>query len=71
MKVLRNCCFCLKTVFCYAPYRTMFAAICLMIPGCFMGVQVLLVQYIVDGAIAYIKFAAKLDGVIISGVILA
>jgi len=35
-----------------------------------MGVQVLLVQYIVDGAIAYIKFAAKLDGVIISGVIL-
>ncbi len=70
MKVLRNCCFCLKTVFCYAPYRTMFAAICLMIPGCFMGVQVLLVQYIVDGAIAYIKFAAKLDGVIISGVIL-
>jgi hypothetical protein len=49
-----NCLFCLKTVFRYVPFHTMAAMVCLFVPATFAGFQVLLLQRIVDNALAYV-----------------
>ena len=55
MKILRNCGFCLKTVFRYVPFNTLAAMICLFVPATFAGFQVLLLQRIVDNALVYVR----------------
>lgn len=49
-----NCLFCMKTVFRYVPFNTMAAMVCLFVPATFAGLQVLLLQRIVDNALAYV-----------------
>ena len=53
-----NCLFCLKTVFRYVPFNTLAAMICLFVPATFAGLQVLLLQRIVDNALAYVRGGA-------------
>lgn len=57
MKILRNCVFCLKTVFRYVPFHTLTAMFCLFVPATFAGLQVLFLQRIVDNALAYMRGA--------------
>ncbi len=53
-----NCLFCLKTVFRYVPFNTLAAMVCLLVPATFAGLQVLLLQRIVDNALAYVRGGA-------------
>jgi len=55
MKSLKNCIFCLKTVFSYAPWNALCSAVCLFVPASFAGFQVILLQRIVDSATAYVR----------------
>lgn len=55
MKILRNCVFCLKTVLRYVPFNTLAGMVCLFVPATFAGLQVLLLQRIVDNALAYVR----------------
>lgn len=60
--ILWNCLFCLKTVFRYVPFNTLAAMICLFVPAAFGGIQVLLLQRIVDNALAYVRGGAAGGG---------
>lgn len=51
MKAVKNCLFCLKTIFHYVPFHTLAAAVCLFVPAAFTGLQVLVLQRIVDRAL--------------------
>lgn len=59
MKILKNCTFCVKTVFRYVPFHTMTAMICLFVPATFAGLQVLFLQRIVDNALMYVRGAGS------------
>ena len=69
MKVLKNCLFCMKTVFGYAPWNMFFSLVCSFIPTFFTGLQVLLVQRIVDSAVAYAKGEVPVEQVILWGIL--
>ena len=69
MKVLKNCLFCMKTVFGYAPWNVFFSLVCSFIPTFFTGLQVLLVQRIVDSAVAYAKGEVPVEQVILWGIL--
>ncbi len=69
MKVLKNCFFCMKTVFRYAPWNVFFSLICFLIPTFFTGLQVLLVQRIVDSAIGYAKGSVPVEQVVLWGIL--
>jgi len=70
VKVLKNCTFCLKTVFRYAPLNVIICFIGFFVPGFFTGFNVLLVQNIVDSAVAYAKGTGELGTLILYGVLL-
>ena len=59
MKVLRNCVFCFRTMFRYAPWNAFAATFCFLVSATFGGMQVLLLRNIVDGALAYVQRAAE------------
>lgn len=68
MKVLKNCLFCLKTVLCYVPGRAVAAVACIIVTAPFAGLQVLMLQRIVDGAIAYAKGSGTIESVVLYGI---
>ncbi len=74
MRILRNCIFCLKTVFRYVPGNALASVICFFVPATFTGLQVWLIQRIVDGALSYaqgtLQTAAGLEGLLLWGLIL-
>ena len=70
MKVFKNCAFCLKTVFRYAPLNVIICFIGFFVPGFFTGLNILLVQNIVDSAVAYAKGEGELSALIMYGVLL-
>lgn len=70
MKLLKNCGFCLKTVFRYVPSHTLAAMVCLFVPAASAGLQVLLLQRIVDNALAYAGGAEAMEAMILWGVCL-
>ena len=51
MRAVKNCLFCLKTIFHYVPLHTLTAAVCFFVPAAFAGLQVLVLQRIVDSAL--------------------
>lgn len=59
MKVLRNCVFCFRTMFRYAPWNAFAATFCFLVSATFGGMQVLLLRNIVDGALAYVQRAVE------------
>ena len=71
MRILRNCIFCLKTVFRYVPGNALASVICFFVPATFTGLQVWLIQRIVDGALSYaqgtLQTAAGLEGLLLWG----
>ena len=69
MKVWKNCMFCIKTVFSHAPWNVLFSLLCFLIPTFFTGLQVLLVQRIVDRAVGYAKGQVPVDQVVLWGVL--
>ncbi len=48
MKVIRNCTYAIRTVFHYAPWNVVLYTIGYFVPAFFTGLQMLLVQQIVD-----------------------
>lgn len=67
MKVVRNCILAIKLVFRYAPWNgLLFMAGCL-VPGFFMGLQVILVQRVVDGGISYVNTGEGMKSLVLSG----
>ncbi len=58
MKTLKNCLFCMKTVFRYVPLHFAAAAVCFFVPAVFQGLQVLLLRQIVDSAVAGVQSGA-------------
>lgn len=53
--VLRNCVFCFRTMFRYAPWNALGATACFLVSAAFGGIQVLLLRNVVDGALAYVQ----------------
>ena len=70
MKVLKNCMFCIKTVFKYAPSNVIICFLGFFVPGFFTGFNVLLLQNIVDSAVAYAKGTGELGTLIMYGILL-
>lgn len=62
MKILRNCAFCFRIMFRYAPWNAFAALVCFFVPATFTGIQVLLLRNIVDGAVAYVQGNAGAGG---------
>lgn len=67
---MKNCLFCIKTVFRYAPFNALIGIICTFLPAFFTGCQILLLQRIVDGAAAYVQGAGGPEDVILWGILL-
>lgn len=61
MKTLKNCLFCMKTVFRYVPLHFLAAAVCFFVPAVFQGLQVLLLRQIVDSAVASVQESAAAE----------
>ena len=55
MRAVKNCLFCLKTIFHYVPLHTLTAAVCFFVPAAFAGLQVLVLQRIVDSALECVE----------------
>lgn len=74
MRILRNCIFCLKTVFRYVPGNALASVICFFVPATFAGLQVWMIQRIVDGAYSYtrgtLQMAGGMGGVLLWGLLL-
>ena len=60
MRAVKNCLFCLKTIFHYVPLHTLTAAVCFFVPAAFAGLQVLVLQRIVDSALGCVEQNRKL-----------
>ena len=60
MRAVKNCLFCLKTIFHYVPLHTLTAAVCFFVPAAFAGLQVLVLQRIVDSALECVEQNRKL-----------
>jgi len=70
MRNFKNCILCIKTVFHYAPVNAVLSIICYYIPAFFTGLRMLLMQYIVDSAVALISGTGTIDTLIVWGVLL-
>ena len=62
MKVLRNCVFCFRTMFRYAPWNAFAATFCFLVSATFGGMQVLLLRNIVDGLGGRMQGVPREDG---------
>ncbi len=67
MRILKNCWFCMKTVFRYAPSNVIICFICYFVPGFFTGFQALLLQNITDHAIAFAKGTGEIRPLLLYG----
>ena len=70
MRNFKNCTFCVKTVFHYAPLNAVLSIICYYIPAFFTGLRMILMQYIVDSAVALANGTGPVDTLILWGVLL-
>lgn len=70
MKVLRNCAMAIRLVFRYAPLNALLMVLGYYIPGFFGGLQIILVQRIVDAGVQYVNTGEGLTGMILSGILL-
>ncbi len=70
MRIIKNCIFCMKTVFHYAPSNFIICFVCYFVPGFFTGLHVLFLQNIIDRAIAFVQGTGELDTLILYGVLL-
>lgn len=73
MKVIKNCLLSVKLVFRYAPWNAFIYMLGYFVPGTFTGLQILLVQSIVDNGAAYVGNRAEnaaLKAMMVSGVLL-
>lgn len=70
MKVIRNCFLAARLMFQYAPWNALLLISGYIIPGFFMGLQILLVQNVVDSGIAYVNTGQQLDALIRAGLLL-
>ena len=78
MKVIRNCALSVKLVFKYAPWNAFLYMVGYFVPGSFSGIQILLVQNIVDSGMAYVnsvnsvtgEAAGALESIIVNGGVL-
>ncbi len=70
MKLLKNCCMVYKLSFQYAPWPAFFLVLCEGIPSLFIGLQVVLVQRLVDLGIAFAQTGEGLRSVVVAGTLL-
>lgn len=70
MKIIKNCIFSLKAVFRYAPLNAFLCVVGFLVPAFFTGFQMLLMQNIVDGSLAFAKGEGQLQPVIGWGILL-
>ena len=70
MKILKNCIFSIKAVFRYAPWNAFWCMVGFFVPAFFAGIQMILMQKIVDDSLAFAKGLGELQPVIIWGVLL-
>lgn len=70
MRVIRNCGLAIRLVFQYAPWNALMVILGIFIPGFFGGLQIILVQRIVDSGIRYAETGQELEAVIWSGSLL-
>lgn len=64
MKAIRNCVYAIRTVFHYAPWNMVLYTIGYFVPAFFTGLQMLLVQQIVDSGMALVQENGELRPVI-------
>ncbi len=64
MKVIRNCTYAIRTVFHYAPWNVVLYTIGYFVPAFFTGLQMLLVQQIVDSGVALVQGEGELRPVV-------
>lgn len=64
MKAIRNCIYAIRTVFHYAPGNVVLYTIGYFVPAFFTGLQMLLVQQIVDNGVAFVQGEGELRPVI-------
>lgn len=67
MKVVRNCALATRLVFQYAPWNALMVILGIFIPGFFGGLQIILVQRIVDNGISWAETGLGLDAVVRAG----
>lgn len=65
MKALKNCAYAIKVVFHYAPLNAVLYTIGYFVPAFFTGLQMLLVQKIVDNGVALVQGKGELQPVIL------
>lgn len=70
MKVLRNCAMSIRLVMRYAPRNALILILGFYIPGFFGGLQIILVQHIVDYGIQYVNTGEGLSHMILAGSLL-
>lgn len=70
MKVVKNCGLAFKLVFRYAPLHGLLLILGFYIPGFFPGLQIILVQKVVDSGILYTSTGEGLTPMIVQGVLL-
>ena len=70
MKVVKNCGLAFKLVFRYAPLHGLLLILGFYIPGFFPGLQIILVQKVVDSGILYTSTGQGLTPMIVQGVLL-
>lgn len=69
-KVILNCAMAIRLMFCYAPLQAVLVILGLYIPGFFGGLQIILVQRLVDFSVVFVQTGNGLNDVIIAGVML-
>lgn len=70
MKTLKNCAYAIRTVFHYAPLNAVLYTIGYFVPAFFTGLQMLLVQNIVDSGVALVQGKGELQPVVLWSVLL-
>lgn len=70
MKVLLNCVLSVKLVFKYAPWNAILVILGYFIPSFFSGLQIVLVQKLVDKGVLYAETGQELEAVAMAGILL-
>lgn len=68
MQAVKNGFFCLKTMFHYAGWNTFLVILGFSVPACFTGLQMIMLQQIVDSAAAFAQGTGKLGALVAWGV---
>lgn len=64
MKAIKNCIYAIRTVFHYAPWNAVLYTVGYFVPAFFTGLQMLLVQQIVDSGVALVQGRGELQPVV-------